>query len=68
VELNRRTFLNQHVSIDYDPLAVDPDYLVVGHHSKIWGLYDPVLKTGAFHLLKTFRRYNVYERVRSKTE
>jgi 4-amino-4-deoxy-L-arabinose transferase-like glycosyltransferase len=68
VELNRRTFLGQDVSIDYDPLAVDPDYLVVGHHSKMWGLYDPVVKTGAFRLRKTFRRYNVYERVRSKTK
>ena len=68
VELNRRTFLGQDVSIDYDPLTVDPDYLVVGHHSKMWGLYDPVVKTGAFRLLKTFRQYNVYERVRSKTE
>ena len=68
VELNRRTFLRQDVPIDYDPLTVDPDYLVVGHHSKMWGLYDPVVKTGAFRLLKTFRQYNVYERVRSKTE
>jgi 4-amino-4-deoxy-L-arabinose transferase-like glycosyltransferase len=68
VELNRRTFLGQDVSIDYDPLAVDPDYLVVGHHSRMWGLYDPVVRTGAFRLHKTFRRYNVYERVRSKTE
>jgi hypothetical protein len=30
VELNRRTFLQQDVPIPYDPLAADPDYLVVG--------------------------------------
>ena len=68
IELNRRTSLGQNVSIDYDPLAADPDYLVVGHQSKVWRLYDAFLSTGEFRLLKTFRRYNIYERVRSKTE
>ena len=66
IDLIRRFFFAQDVSIDYDPLAADPAYLVVGPQSKIWGLYDPILKTKAFHLLKTFRRYNVYERVHSK--
>ena len=64
VELNRRTFLGQDVSIDYDPLAADPDYLVVGPHSKLWHLYDSVLATGAFRLLHAYSRYDVYERVR----
>lgn len=65
VELIRRTFLYQDdVSIDYDPLAANPDYLVVGPHSKQWHLYDPVLKTGAFRLLRHYRRYDLYERVR----
>jgi 4-amino-4-deoxy-L-arabinose transferase-like glycosyltransferase len=68
MNLIRRAYLAQDVSIDYDPLAADPDYLVVGPQSKVWRLYDPFLSTGEFRLLKTFRRYNVYERVRSKTE
>ena len=68
IDLIRRFFLTQDVSIDYDPLAADPGYLVVGPQSKMWGLYDPVLKTGAFRLLKTFRRYDIYERLRSKTK
>jgi len=66
VELNRRTFLDQDVPIDYDPLAADPDYLVVGPHSKLWRLYNPVLATGAFRLLHSYSRYKVYERVRNR--
>ena len=68
IDLIRRAYLAQDLSIDYDPLAADPDYLVVGPQSKVWRLYDPFLRTGEFRLLKTFRRYNVYERVRSRTE
>jgi hypothetical protein len=64
MDLNRRTFLGQDIPIGYDPIAADPDYLVVGPHSKLWRLYDPVLKTGAFRLLRAYSRYDVYERVR----
>lgn len=67
VELNRRTFLGQNVPIDYDPLAANPDFLVVGPHSRVWRLYDPVLATGAFRLVRTYGRYTIYERVRSQT-
>src|SRR5439155_8601536 len=48
VELNRRKFLRQDVPIDYDPLAANPDYLVVGPFSRMWGIYDAVLERGAF--------------------
>ncbi len=64
VELIRRSVLHQHVPIDYDPLAADPDYLVVGPFSKLWQLYNPVLATGAFRLLRAYSRYDVYGRVR----
>lgn len=64
IELNRRIFLHQDVHIDYDPLAADPDYLVVGPQSKLWRLYDPVLVTGEFRLLRSYSRYDVYGRVR----
>ena len=67
VDLIRRTFLRQHVSIDYDPLAADPDYLVVGPHSKLWGLYDDVVESGAFRLVYDFSRYSLYRRVRSES-
>lgn len=64
VELIRRQVLHQDVPINYDPLAANPDYLVVGPYSKGWQLYDPVLATGAFRLLRAYSRYDVYERVR----
>jgi len=64
VELNRRTFLHQDVPIPYDPLATDPDYLVVGRMSQMWKLYDAVTTSGAFRRVKRFEGYDVYERVR----
>jgi len=65
VALIRRTFLYEdNTRIDYDPLAANPDYLVVGPHSKQWKLYEPVLASGAFRLLQSYSRYRIYERVR----
>jgi hypothetical protein len=63
VELNRRSYLDEYVPINYDPLTNSPDYIVVGSHSRLWRLYDPILKTGTFRLLSTYSRYVVYERV-----
>jgi 4-amino-4-deoxy-L-arabinose transferase-like glycosyltransferase len=65
VELNRRTFLNKNVPIDYDPLAADPDYLVVGQYGRLWDLYDPAIESGAFRLLQEYSTYRIYERVRA---
>ncbi len=65
VDLIRRTFLyDDNTIIHYDPLAANPDYLVVGPHSKQWRLYEPVLSSGAFRLLRSYARYQIYERVR----
>jgi hypothetical protein len=64
VELNRRTFLGQAMPIDYNPLTAEPDYLVVGRHSKLWQLYNPVLRSGSFQPLRTYGRYDIYQRVR----
>jgi 4-amino-4-deoxy-L-arabinose transferase-like glycosyltransferase len=64
VDLIRRNSFGQSVNIDYDPLAANPDYLVVGPQSKFWDFYDPYLKTGDFRLLRDYSRYQIYERVR----
>lgn len=65
VDLIRRTFLyEQNRRIDYDPLASNPDYLVVGPQTKQWRLYDAVVKSGTFRLIRSYARYQVYERVR----
>lgn len=65
LDLNRRRFMGQNVAIDYDPMAADPDYLVVGPMTRMWHLYDPVLKTGSFRLVLKNFRYKVYERIRT---
>jgi hypothetical protein len=64
VDLIRRRFLRERVQIDYDPLAANPDYLVVGAESKLWHFYDPYLKSGAFRLLQKNSRYEIFKRVR----
>jgi hypothetical protein len=51
--------------LNYDPLAADPDYVVVGPPNELWRrLYDPVLAAGAFRRVFANRQYEVYERVR----
>ncbi|HSH81493.1 MAG TPA: glycosyltransferase family 39 protein [Herpetosiphonaceae bacterium] len=64
VELNRRLVVDPNQPIDYDPLAADPDYLVVGPFVRDWRLYDPILATDAFRLLREYGEYDIYERVR----
>jgi len=65
VDLNRRTFLHQDGPIRYDPLAANPDYLVIGRMSQMWKLYDTAIASGAFRRVKRFEGYDVYERVRN---
>ncbi len=64
VQLLRRVYLHQDVPIDYDPLEGDPDYLVISRFVRLSQLYDPVLATGAFRLIRVSGQYDVYERVR----
>jgi hypothetical protein len=62
----RHIYLGQNVEVDYDPLAADPDYLVVGPIGKLSRLYEPILQTGSFRMILDGSRYQVYERVRAK--
>ena len=66
VELIRKNSFGERVIIDYDPLAADPDFLVIGPTNRFWDFYDPYLKTGAFRLLQSYSRYDIYERVRNE--
>lgn len=63
IRLNRRTFLQEDVTIDYDPLAANPHYLVIGPMAKLWKLYDPVLNETVFRLIHQIGRYDLYARV-----
>lgn len=64
VALIRRANLKEDVSIEYNPLVADPDYLVVGHFSRKWHLYDDVIASGAFRKIEEFPGYEIYQRVR----
>jgi hypothetical protein len=65
VDAMRRTLPSvDYFPIEYNPLARDPNYLIVGPMAKRWNLYHPVLQTGAFRLLHDYSRYQIYERVR----
>ena len=64
-QLNQRMYLGRSdIVIDYDPLAADPDFVVIGPFSRGWRLYDEVLRTDVFHPLHTVGVYDLYERVR----
>ena len=63
VQLIRREFIDAGTILDYDPLAADPDFLVVGPFSRRYRLYDPVLKTGQFELVAEVPGYEIYQRV-----
>jgi hypothetical protein len=66
LDLIRRAMVGhkQRIAIDYDPLAANPDYLVVGDFIKGLRLYDPVIRSNAFRLIQSFNKYDIYERVR----
>jgi hypothetical protein len=64
VELNRRSLLGQEVAVDYDPLAADPEFLVVGRFARGNDLYEPILAAGAFAPAQRFGPYEIYRRVR----
>jgi hypothetical protein len=63
VDLIRRT-LDSSVHIGYDPLAANPDFLVVGPFSSGWHLYDELLARDTFRLIETKGAYKLYERFR----
>jgi hypothetical protein len=64
VELNHRSLLGEQTSIAYDPLAGNPDVLVVGDFARGNDLYTPILAGKAFRLLMRDGTYEVYQRVR----
>jgi len=62
--LNRRTFLGEDLQIGYDPSLWDPDYVVLGPFTRMWGLYDSWLAGDDFGLVFQTSRYQVFKRSR----
>ncbi len=46
----------------YDPIAENPDYLVLGPTGREWQLYGELIDSGQFSLVADFERYQVYAR------
>lgn len=64
VEIARRRMLDPDLVIDYDPLEVDPEYLVTGDYDHESGLYNPYIEGGLFHPIQSYPGYEIYVRNR----
>jgi hypothetical protein len=64
VQIVSHAFIGNNLDYDYDPLAEDPDYLVIGQFARLSKIYGPVLASGEFQLLDSIQGYDVYRRTR----
>jgi hypothetical protein len=64
MQLVRRADIDPETIVDYDPMEVDPDYLIVGGYNASWGLYDNILDGNSFELEVEFPRYKIYRNVK----
>lgn len=65
VALIRRTSLHEVFPLDYDPLATNPDYVVIGPFGANNILYDEMLQSGKLRLVHHDGLYDVYVPVRA---
>jgi hypothetical protein len=59
-----RIGLGEIQSVDYDPMPVDPDYIVVGPFAEYGHIYDPEVQSGLFRLVFQRDSYRVYAHLR----
>lgn len=52
-------FIGADVTCDYDPLAADPDYLVIGQFARLSKIYNQVLSEGEFQWVNSCQGYDV---------
>ena len=60
VQIISKVFLNNDETYHYDPLAVNPDILVVGQFGNLSKIYDQVLASGDFRKVKSIQGYDIY--------
>jgi hypothetical protein len=68
VGLISATYLGGDPFDSYNPLELDPDYLVIGPMSREWGLYDQVINGGKFVMTLDTGRYQIYQHNRDRTQ
>ncbi|WHZ23253.1 MAG: hypothetical protein OJF47_002365 [Nitrospira sp.] len=52
------------LTLPYDALAADPDYVVIGEFGRRAGIYKAIVEMGQVRLISQIGRYQIYERVR----
>jgi 4-amino-4-deoxy-L-arabinose transferase-like glycosyltransferase len=62
-QLVRRNARGEDIKVDYDPLQVNPAYLVTGPVNALWGLYNEAIYAGEFEQQWSIGSYSVYKRV-----
>jgi len=63
LDLNRKRFMKQIVSIYYDPIKNNPDYLIVGPMARMWGLYESEIIKENFKILKKIGPYSIFKKI-----
>lgn len=66
VELNKRTFLKENVTINYPSDILNVDYIVIGPYGRMWQLYDDFLLVAGYQKIKTFSGYEIYQNIDSE--
>jgi hypothetical protein len=61
MQLVRKWKVDPQLSIEYDPLETDPDYLVVGPYARTWHPYDEVYSQGWLQLEADIGGYQIYQ-------
>ncbi len=64
VAIDQRVLLGRDVPLGYDPLALAPDYVVVGLFGQFSGLYNAIISDRSFRLIRRDGVYEIYERIR----
>jgi hypothetical protein len=61
MQMYRKWIADPQIKIDYDPLADNPDYLVVDPFSAYWMLYDIVVPQDRLQLEEVVGGYKIYK-------
>ncbi len=60
MQLVRKMNIDPSLSITYDPLETNPDFLIVGPYARVWHLYDEAITNGGFQLEADIGGYKIY--------
>ena len=59
---NRKEYMGVDIDLGYDPLAVNPDYIIVGRANEWWHIYDEVIASNKYTLVFEKSIYQIYKK------